>query len=120
MSTPVQTVPFFDGAPMHDALKEELLAGISDLIDGGRFVNGPQVEEFETAFARYCSTRDCIGTASGLDALRLALLAGGIEPGDEVLVPAQTFIATFEAVTQAGGVPVVVDVSEDDYGIDPH
>src|SRR5689334_13465348 len=105
---------------MHDALKDELLAGISDLIDGGRFVNGPQVEEFEKAFARYCSTRECIGTASGLDALRLALIAGGIEPGDEVLVPAQTFIATFEAVTQAGGVPVVVDVSEDDYGIDPH
>jgi dTDP-4-amino-4,6-dideoxygalactose transaminase len=76
------------------------------------------VAEFERSFAEWCSTTHCVGVSSGLDALRLSLLAAGIERGDAVVVPAATFAATFEAVTQAGGVPVVVDVSEDDYGLD--
>ena len=63
-------------------------------------------------------SRHCVGVASGLDGIRLALLAVGLERGDEVIVPASTFVATFEAVTQAGGVPVVVDVGERDYCID--
>jgi dTDP-4-amino-4,6-dideoxygalactose transaminase len=104
---------------MHAELKGALLDDISELIDGGRFANGPQVAEFESAYAEYCGTSDAVGLASGLDALLLALIAGGIEPGDEVIVPAETFIATFEAVTQAGGVPVVADVSEVDYNLDP-
>lgn len=114
-----RTVPFFDGAPMMDGLKADLLAELSELIDSGRFINGPQVAEFEASFATYCQTATCVGAASGLDALRLALIAAGLERGDEVIVPAQTFIATFEAVTQAGGVPVVADVSDSDYNIDP-
>jgi dTDP-4-amino-4,6-dideoxygalactose transaminase len=73
---------------------------------------------FEDAFARYCGSAECVGVASGLDALRLALIAAGIEPGDEVIVPANTFIATFEAVTQAGGRPVPVDVDLEDYNLD--
>jgi len=101
-----------------DGLKEDMLAEISALIDSGRFINGPDVAEFEASFAAYCQTAACVGAASGLDALRLALIAGGLEQGDEVIVPAQTFIATFEAVTQAGGVPVVVDVSQADYNMD--
>ena len=113
-----RTVPFFDGAPMMDGLKDEMVAEISALIDSGRFINGPDVAEFEAAFASYCQTAACVGAASGLDALRLALIAAGLEQGDEVIVPAQTFIATFEAVTQAGGMPVVVDVSESDYNMD--
>lgn len=112
-------VPFFDGAPMMDGLKEHVLAEISELMDSGRFINGPQVAEFEASFAAYSQTAECVGAASGLDALRLALIAAGLEPGDEVIVPAQTFIATFEAVTQAGGLPVVVDVTDSDYNIDP-
>src|SRR4029077_16882094 len=83
------------------------------------FTNGPGVAAFESAFAEYCGLDHCVGLASGLDALRLGLLATGIEPGAEVVVPAATFVATLEAVTQAGGVPVVVDVSEDDYCLDP-
>ena len=67
----------------------------------------------------YCGADHCVGVASGLDALRLALIAAGIEPGDEVIVPANTFVATLEGVTQAGGVPVLVDVSERDYNLDP-
>jgi dTDP-3-amino-3,4,6-trideoxy-alpha-D-glucose transaminase len=104
---------------MMDGLKEDMLAEISALIDSGRFINGPDVAEFEASFAAYCQTAACVGAASGLDALRLALIAAGLEHGDEVIVPAQTFIASFEAVTQAGGVPVVVDSQESDYNIDP-
>src|SRR6476659_7453502 len=113
-----RTVPFFDGAPMMDGLKAEILDAVSGLIDSGRFINGPEVAEFEASFAAYCETAACVGAASGLDALRLALIAAGLEPGDEVIVPAQTFIATFEAVSQAGGTPVPVDVSETDLNMD--
>jgi dTDP-4-amino-4,6-dideoxygalactose transaminase len=100
-------------------LKSELLVELGKLIDAGTFVNGPQVAQFEERFASYSGQKHCVGLASGLDALRLALLAGGIEPGDEVVMPAQTFVATAEAVTQAGGIPVFADVSESDYNLDP-
>ena len=112
-------VPFLDLAPSHAPLKERLLEEIGQLFDTGAFTNGPHVAAFEEAFAAYCGVSECVGVASGLDALRLALLAGGLEPGDEVIVPAATFVATLEAVTQAGGVPVVVDASETDYCLDP-
>jgi dTDP-4-amino-4,6-dideoxygalactose transaminase len=118
-SEPLVSVPFLDLACMHRELKDELLAEIADLIDTGAFTNGPQVAAFEERFATYCGARHCVGVASGLDALRLALIAGGLEPGDEVVVPAHTFVATLEAVTQAGGVPVPADVSEDDLNLDP-
>jgi dTDP-4-amino-4,6-dideoxygalactose transaminase len=108
-----------DLTAVHAALKGEFIAELSALIDESDFVNGRPVVKFERAFAEYCETRECVGTSSGLDALRLALLASGLEEGDEVLVPATTFIATLEAVTQAGGVPVLVDVLEEDYNIDP-
>jgi dTDP-4-amino-4,6-dideoxygalactose transaminase len=112
-------VPFLDLRSSHDALKAELLEEFGKLIDSNAFTNGPAVAAFEAAFAAYCKRESCIGVASGLDALRLALVAAGLEPGDEVLVPANTFIATFEAVTQAGGIPVPVDVSEIDLNMDP-
>jgi dTDP-4-amino-4,6-dideoxygalactose transaminase len=111
-------VPFLDLRAAHSGLKAELLAEIADLIDSSAFTNGPQVMEFEEAFADYCGTQCCIGIASGLDALRLALLAAGIERGDEVIVPANTFAATLEAVTQAGGHPVPVDANENDWNLD--
>lgn len=112
-------VPFVDipasFAPFRDALLEDIKA----LIESGAFTNGSSVAEFEDAFGRWCGTATCVGTASGLDALRLSLLGLGIEPGDEVIVPASTFVATFEAVAQAGAVPVPVDISEIDYTMDP-
>lgn len=111
-------VPFFDLGPSSAAFRDGLLEEIAGLLDSGAFTNGPSVREFEDAFARYVGTRSCVGVASGLDALRLALLAGSLERGDEVVVPAATFAATFEAVTQAGGIPVVADVREDDYCLD--
>jgi dTDP-4-amino-4,6-dideoxygalactose transaminase len=111
-------VPFLDLRPAHAAVKEDILRDVADLIDGSAFTNGPQVGSFEDAFAAYCGTRHAVGVSSGLDALRLGLLAAGCEPGDEVVVPANTFIATLEAVTQAGGIPVLVDVTESDYNLD--
>ena len=95
-----------------------MLDDIAQLLRSGAYTNGPAVAAFEEAFATYCGVDHCVGVASGLDALRLGLAATGIEPGAEVVVPAMTFVATLEAVTQAGGVPVIVDVSEDDYCLD--
>jgi dTDP-4-amino-4,6-dideoxygalactose transaminase len=118
-ATTTPTVPFLDLRPSNDSLKHILLAAFEELIDTGAFTNGPAVAEFESAFATYCRRRECIGVASGLDALRLALIASGLRAGDEVIVPANTFIATVEAVSQAGGVPVVVDASDDDLNMDP-
>jgi dTDP-4-amino-4,6-dideoxygalactose transaminase len=111
-------VPFLDLGPMHAPIRASILTEIVELVDSGAFTNGPQVAAFEEAFARYCGTGTCVGVASGLDALRLALLAAGLQPGDEVIVPANTFVATLEAVTQAGGRPVVVDATESDYNLD--
>jgi dTDP-3-amino-3,4,6-trideoxy-alpha-D-glucose transaminase len=111
-------VPFLDLTHVNRRVRDRVLAGVSDLIDSGAFTNGPQVAALERAFADYCGTKHCVGVGSGLDALRLALIAAGVEAGDEVVVPANTFVATLEAVTQAGAVPVLVDVSERDYNLD--
>jgi dTDP-4-amino-4,6-dideoxygalactose transaminase len=112
-------VPFLDLHSSHDPIKGLVLDAIEAIIDDGRFVNGPDVSAFEDAFARYCGTASSVGVGSGLDAILIALLSSGLEPGSEVLVPANTFVATFEAVTQAGGLPVPVDVTEKDFNIDP-
>src|SRR5688572_10732641 len=93
-------VPFLDLRTSHESLTPGLLADIAALIESSAFTNGPAVREFEEAFARFCEVPYCVGLASGLDALRLALIGLGLESGDRVLVPANTFIATFEAVTQ--------------------
>ena len=118
-ASPAAKVPFLDLAPQHRGLKTAILGDLADLLDSGAFTNGPAVAQFEQRFAAYCGVRRCVGVGSGLDALRLALLAGGLGRGDEVVVPALTFAATFEAVTQAGGVPVAADVSPADYNLDP-
>ena len=115
----VEEVPFLDLERTHAPLIDELLRDVEALLRSGAFVNGPAVSEFETAFAGFCGAEACVGTSSGLDALRIALLAAGLAPGDEVIVPAQTFVATLEAVTQAGGTPIVADVSPGDLCIDP-
>jgi dTDP-3-amino-3,4,6-trideoxy-alpha-D-glucose transaminase len=112
-------VPFFDLSAVNERIARDVLEDVESLLGSGAFANGPHIAEFEAAFASYCGSAHCIGVASGLDALRLALFGFGLEPGDEVLVPAMTFVATFEAVTQAGGIPVPVDVSEADYCMDP-
>lgn len=112
------TVPFLDLAPSHAEIKERVVADIADVIDSSAFINGPAVAAFEEEFASFVGTRHCVGAASGLDALRLGLIAAGIGSGDEVIVPANTFIATFEAVSQVGATPIPVDATEDDYNLD--
>jgi dTDP-4-amino-4,6-dideoxygalactose transaminase len=112
-------VPFLDLGPQHRDLKADILGDIAELLDSGAFTNGPAVAAFEREFSAYVGVGRCVGVASGLDALRLALVAAGLQRGDEVVVPALTFAATFEAVTQAGGVPVPADVSPTDYNLEP-
>jgi dTDP-4-amino-4,6-dideoxygalactose transaminase len=111
-------VPFLDLRPSHEPLAAAILGDVAALIETNAYINGPAVAAFERDFAEFCGSAYAVGLASGLDALRLALLAAGLRQGDEVIVPAQTFVATLEAVTQAGGKPVPVDVREDDYTLD--
>lgn len=112
-------IPFLDLVTMHRELREELGAVFEAALDTGAFVGGPAVEEFERAFADFCKTRFCVGMASGTDALRLALIAAGVRPGDTVITVPLTFIATAEAITQAGARPDFVDVDERSYTMDP-
>jgi dTDP-4-amino-4,6-dideoxygalactose transaminase len=111
-------VPFVDLGPVSGAVKQQVLERIARTIDRGDFANGEAVAEFEQRFADFCGVRHCVGVSSGLDALRLALVASGVAPGDRVIVPASTFAATLEAVIQADGTPIVVDISEGDYNVD--
>src|SRR5215203_7541312 len=112
-------VPFVDLAPSHEPLAQSILADFGRLLETNAYANGPAVAEFERAFAAYVGVDYSVGVASGLDAIRLALQALDVGRGDEVIVPAATFVATFAAVTQVGATPVPVDVSEGDYGLDP-
>src|SRR5581483_1283329 len=111
-------VPFVDLGPASSAVRRAVLDRVAETIDRGDFLNGDAVVDFEHAFARYCGGRHCVGTSSGLDALRISLLASGLDHGAGVIVPAQTFAATFEAVVQAGGRPVVVDIGPSDDNLD--
>jgi dTDP-4-amino-4,6-dideoxygalactose transaminase len=114
----LQAVPFNDLAALHAPFKEDALAAFDELIDRSEFGVGAAVAEFEAAFAQFCGAAECVGLSNGLDAVRLLLQTAGVGPGDEVIVPAMTFIATFAAVSQLGAVPVPVDVTWDDYGLD--
>jgi len=88
------------------------------VLESGWYLLGPELEEFERDFASYCGARHCVGVGSGMSAIELALLAAGIGPGDEVIVPAYTAIATWLAVTRTGATPVGVDVEEGTYNLD--
>lgn len=112
-------VPFYDLSFQHTTeLREEISTDLRRLARGGMFTNGPAVAMFEEKWAEYCGRAYCVGTSSGLDALRLSLLALDIGVGDEVIVPAMTFVATWEAVTQTGATPVPVDIDADTYTLD--
>lgn len=102
-------VPFLDLRPAYFELKAELDAAYQRVMESGWFILGPEVEAFEREFAAYCGAAHCVGVGTGLDALHLALTALEIGPGDEVIVPANTYIATWLAVTQTGARPVPVD-----------
>ncbi len=108
--SPQRAVPLCDLRGQHQALKPRIEAAFARICARGDFILGREVGEFEEGFARYCGTRHCVGVANGTDALKLALMAVGVGPGDEVVVPAFTFVATGTAVIQAGARPVVCDV----------
>jgi dTDP-4-amino-4,6-dideoxygalactose transaminase len=111
-------VPFVDLGPASAAVRQRVLERIAQTLDKGDFLNGEAVGEFERQFAEFVGRTHCVGVSSGLDALRLSLLASAVNRGDGVIVPAGTFAATFEAILQAGGRPIVVDVSDEDYNLD--
>jgi dTDP-4-amino-4,6-dideoxygalactose transaminase len=112
-------VPFLDLGTLHASIHEEILAALKRVLGAGQYILGPEVEAFESEFAQYCGAPHCIGVGTGLDALHLILRARGIGPGDEVIVPANTFIATWLAVSHAGATPVPVEPDEGTYNIDP-
>lgn len=114
------SVPFLDLQRLHHEIRQPLEAAFRRVLDSGLFISGPEVEAFETEFAEYSNVKHCIGVGNGLDALRLVLLAYGIGRGDEVLVPSNTFIATWLAVSECGAVPVPVEPSTKTYNIDPN
>ena len=113
------TIPFVDLVTVHRELREELRAVFDAALDTAGFIGGAMVRDFERDFAQVCDTRFCVGMGSGTDALRLALLAVGVQPGDTVLTVPLTFIATAEAISQAGARPDFVDIDEDTYTMDP-
>ncbi|MGH2947287.1 MAG: DegT/DnrJ/EryC1/StrS family aminotransferase [Solirubrobacteraceae bacterium] len=102
-------IPFLDVPAAYAELQEELDAAARRVMASGAYILGPEVTAFEEEFAAYCGVRHAIGVGNGLDALRLILLAYDIGPGDEVLVPSNTFIATWLAVSQTGAMPVPVE-----------
>ena len=112
-------VPFIDLVTPHVEMEEKLVSVFRNALHTAGFIGGKPVQEFEAAFASFCEVEHCVGTGSGTDALRLALIAAGIAPGDSVLTVANTFIATTEAITQAGAVPEFIDIDERTYNIDP-
>jgi UDP-2-acetamido-2-deoxy-ribo-hexuluronate aminotransferase len=114
-----RSVPFFTNAASFERLWPVIRGHIDDVIDHGKYSHGGKVAELETALADWTGARHVIGVNSGTDALVIALRAAGLEPGDEVVVPAFTFVASASAVVLAGGRPVFADVDPVTYAIDP-
>lgn len=112
-------VPFVDLREQYLAIKDEILAAVADVFDSTQFVLGKQVAAFEEEFSAYCQVRHSIGVNNGTSALHLALLAGGVGPGDEVITVPLTFVATAAAIGYSGATPVFVDVDPVTYTMDP-
>jgi dTDP-4-amino-4,6-dideoxygalactose transaminase len=112
-------IPFLDLKAPYLELKDEIDAAYRRVMESGWYILGKEAEAFEVEFAAYCETKYCIGVANGLDALRLIVQAYGIGQGDEVIVPANTYIATWLAVTHTGAKPIPVEPVACTYNIDP-
>jgi dTDP-4-amino-4,6-dideoxygalactose transaminase len=112
-------VPFLDLGRLHQEIRGPLEGAFRRVMDSGRYVMGPEVDAFESEFAHYCGVEYCIGVGNGLDALHLLLRAYGIGTGAEVLVPSNTFIATWLAVSRCGATPVPIEPCAATYNIDP-
>lgn len=114
-----EPVPFLDLRAAYLELKEEIDRAMIRVADSGWYLLASELEAFEREYAAYLGVRHCIGVANGLDALHLALRAMGVGPGDEVIVPSNTYIATWLAVSQLGATPVPVEPDELTYNLDP-
>jgi dTDP-4-amino-4,6-dideoxygalactose transaminase len=112
-------VPFLDLKPQYRQIEAELTPKLREIMAAGAFIGGQEVEAFEAEFAAFCESPHCVGLNSGTDALRFALMAAGVGPGDEVITVPHTFIATTEAISQAGAVPVFVDIDPRTCTLDP-
>jgi dTDP-4-amino-4,6-dideoxygalactose transaminase len=112
-------IPFVDLVTMHRELEPELTAVFKKVIETAGFIGGPEVEGFEREFAQFCDTKHSVGVNSGTDALRFALTAAGVQPGDIVLTVPHTFIATTEAISQTGARPDFIDIDGRTFNMDP-
>src|SRR5580692_6773679 len=112
-------IPFLDLVTPHEELNEELCASFEKALAKGAFVGGVAVEEFERDFARFCDTEYCVGVGSGTDALRFAIMAAGLKAGSIVVTVPNTFIATTEAISQAGHLVDFIDIDERTFNMDP-
>jgi dTDP-4-amino-4,6-dideoxygalactose transaminase len=112
-------IPFLDLVTPHQDLQEELVSVLRSTLNTAGFIGGTMVEGFERDFATFCDVQHCAAVSSGTDALRFALMAVGVKPGDAVITVPHTFIATTEAITQAGALPEFVDIDERTYNMDP-
>jgi dTDP-4-amino-4,6-dideoxygalactose transaminase len=112
-------IPFLDLVTPHQDLQEELLAVVKKAFSNAGFIGGPMVESFEREFASFCDTKYCVGVNSGTDALRFAFMAMGVNSGDIIITVPNTFIATTEAISQAGARIAFVDIDEQNYTMDP-
>src|ERR1019366_578126 len=113
------SIPFLDLVTPHVELEQELTEVFCKALRTGGFIGGPMVEDFEKAFAAFCDASHSVAVSSGTDALRFALMASGVKPGDVVVTVPHTFIATAEAISQAGALPEFVDIDEQTYNMDP-
>jgi len=118
MANPTK-VPFLELVKPHQELEYELLAVVKQAFSTAGFIGGPMVEGFEREFAKFCDTEYCVGVNSGTDALRFAFMAAGVGHGDIVITVPHTFIATTEAISQAGAQIAFVDINEQTYTLDP-
>jgi dTDP-4-amino-4,6-dideoxygalactose transaminase len=112
-------IPFLDLGAAYREIQAEVESAVLRSLRSGWYIGGQDVNAFEEAFAAYTGTKHCVSAANGLDALHLALLAMGIGAGDEVIVPSNTYIATWLAVSQCGAIPVPVEPAESTYNLDP-
>jgi dTDP-4-amino-4,6-dideoxygalactose transaminase len=113
-------VPFVDLKIQYRQIEHEVLPMVTEAMANGAFIGGPQVTNFESEFAAFCDSTHCAGVNSGTDALRFALMAAGVGPGDGVITVPHTFIATTEAISQVGATPAFVDIDERTYNMDPN
>lgn len=112
-------VPFVSFEPMHSEIENEIFEKFKTVYENNIFIKGKELEKFEKKFAEYCGNKYCVGCATGLDALFLIMKAYGFGIGDEIIIPANTFIATALAVSYVGATPVLVEPDEDTYTINP-